>query len=540
MTSKNRVQPDSGADMNARLSVVDGRDHALVTELGPDQIGRGLYEGNPYVLQCHPTPVRLYVDDVAVHPCSPGCYEWVPDFYAGLATISADFADGRSADFLLTISPPQSKASDTQLAEMVDAIRDFDTELLLGDSPAKMRFGKEEIHDAFTSLIQFQRMRRYGPRFVESLRRLTQSPHQGFVSAAQLVPLTRVRQLHPDNLRDRRVSALLTLAQLDADELDSTPVRSRNPVRSVDTPANRSLTALVRRVKARNHSLLESLERGFPGNPGENLPRQPRREAVLRGLSESLAGIARKEPFSVFKGQVQTSAAGLTQIAASPLYQQAYRLGTLALSAGVNGQQVDDLSVCYSWGIYEVWCLITVLTTCRAIASKEPQYTASSWVTSERCYEFEVGADHRLQVHFQAKFPSIAPLKNKACWSISRERYPDILLLDIRGESVRALVLDAKWRSGRNNLFEAMESAHIYHDALRIQGRRPSPCLLLAPGNSDVPEIAADRYMTDHEVGIVFEFLPSGAGVSRLANLVHAWMAGSAPESNQVGDEQKQ
>ena len=73
------------------------------------------------------------------------------------------------------------------------------------------------------------------------------------------------------------------------------------------------------------------------------------------------------------------------------------------------GLLANVVDVCYSWGMYEIVCLITVLTTCRAIASKEPQYTASSWVTSERCYEFEVGADHRLQVHFQAKFPSIAP-----------------------------------------------------------------------------------------------------------------------------------
>jgi len=509
--------------MAARLSVLDGQGQSLLAELGPDEVAKGSHEGSTYVLQCHPSPQRLYVDDVLIPPSKTGGYEWTPGFFAGMATVSVDLAASHTAEFLLSVSPPTSKATDAQLLAMVEAVREFDVNLLVGDSAGKMGFGKEEMHDAFAALVQIQRMRRYGPQFVQALRRLAKTPHQSFVSESQWVPLTRVRQLSPDSLKDRRVAALLVSSQLDVEELESTQVRSRNPVRSVDTPANRTLTALLRRVKARNHSLLESLQQGLPGDPTENLARQPRREEALLGLSGSLLGISLKEPFNAFKGQVQTSAAGLTQIAASPLYQQAYRLGSLALATGLKGEQLDALSVNYSWGIYETWCLFAVLTACGVATGSQFRRTHSTWVTSDVCYEFEVTSSRRLQVHFQAKFPALSPLKGKACWSISRERYPDILVLDIHDESARSLVLDAKWRSGRTNLLEAMESAHLYHDALRIQGKQPGLCLLLAPGLSDVPEIASDQYLTANRVGVIYECLPDGNGQSRLQALINDW-----------------
>jgi len=131
-----------------------------------------------------------------------------------------------------------------------------------------------------------------------------------------------------------------------------------------------------------------------------------------------------------------------------------------------------------------------------------------------------------LELHLQARFPALSPSAGRSCWSISRERYPDILLVEASSTGARAMVLDAKWRSGRQNVLEAMESAHIYHDSLRVNGRLPSPCLLLFPGSPDVPELANADYIRTHEVGAIHGFGIDGPGINDLENQLTSWLLG--------------
>ena len=72
--------------------------------------------------------------------------------------------------------------------------------------------------------------------------------------------------------------------------------------------------------------------------------------------------------------------------------------------------------------------------------------------------------------------------------------------------AIAGLVLDAKWRSGRANILEAMESANTYHDSLRCDGEVPSLCLLLLPGSAEVPALGADSNIVDHSVCAISEF----------------------------------
>ena len=145
-------------------------------------------------------------------------------------------------------------------------------------------------------------------------------------------------------------------------------------------------------------------------------------------------------------------------------------------------------------------------------------------MTSDLAFGLKLSESRTVEIHFQAKFPALAPLSGKSCWSLSRERYPDILLLDVQDTGTRALVLDAKWRSGRGNLLEAMESAHIYHDALRVSGRPPSPCLLLLPGKPEIPALTTDEFIQSNGVGAIYAFIPEGAGIVRLREMLDAWI----------------
>jgi hypothetical protein len=86
-------------------------------------------------------------------------------------------------------------------------------------------------------------------------------------------------------------------------------------------------------------------------------------------------------------------------------------------------------------------------------------------------------------------------------WSISRERVPDLVLVVRRPGAIRFLVLDAKYRTSRSAVLDAMQSAHIYQDSLRIGGRRPDATLLIVPSISDTAWLATPEFHAEHRVG---------------------------------------
>lgn len=143
--------------------------------------------------------------------------------------------------------------------------------------------------------------------------------------------------------------------------------------------------------------------------------------------------------------------------------------------------------------------------------------------SAERAITFALGDGAELEVLFQATFAALKPAGQRTGWSLSLERRPDIVLVLTSKETSRSLVLDAKWRSGRVNLLDAMESAHIYHDSLRVSGAPPLACLLLLPGASAVPELETDAFIHAHGVGVVSSMSVKGDGTHRLEDVLTGW-----------------
>ncbi|MFT5427153.1 MAG: hypothetical protein ACI9ZT_002112 [Gammaproteobacteria bacterium] len=50
---------------------------------------------------------------------------------------------------------------------------------------------------------------------------------------------------------------------------------------------------------------------------------------------------------------------------------------------------------------------------------------------------------------------------------------------------------------------EAMESAHIYHDAVRHGDLRASRSMLLSPNTQEAPELTAEDYIDRNGVGVM-------------------------------------
>jgi hypothetical protein len=65
-----------------------------------------------------------------------------------------------------------------------------------------------------------------------------------------------------------------------------------------------------------------------------------------------------------------------------------------------------------------------------------------------------------------------------------------------------------------------MESAHIYHDALRIEGTHPEFCLLLLPGEGSTPWLAEPAFWRKHSVGAIPKLCKGGRGTEALGVLL--------------------
>jgi len=87
-------------------------------------------------------------------------------------------------------------------------------------------------------------------------------------------------------------------------------------------------------------------------------------------------------------------------------------------------------------------------------------------------------------------------------WSISKERVPDLVLRVDSTDRTRLVVLDAKYRASRSNILDAMESAHIYQDSLRIGSRRPDATLLLLPAGGGAKWLEDPAFQSEHRVGV--------------------------------------
>jgi hypothetical protein len=86
--------------------------------------------------------------------------------------------------------------------------------------------------------------------------------------------------------------------------------------------------------------------------------------------------------------------------------------------------------------------------------------------------------------------------------SISNDRIPDLVLKVEDDGEIRFAVLDAKYRTSRANVLEAMESAHIYQDCLRFKSRRPDASFLLVPSSGGAGWLEDPAFQEEHRVGI--------------------------------------
>jgi hypothetical protein len=508
---------------SASVAKADGIGPTLECEEG--RVISGLFEDTTYVLR--PSKggfCKLFVDDVAVPWLEQG-FVWQAGFFAG--QVSAVFVepDGKERTVWLDVGPAPGKLSGEDFAEMVETIRRFDNRLLLGTSAATSSFGRIGLDGRLTEYVRLSRLLQYGQRFLDAIRKVTEAPHEALASTRDELPLSRVRRLSASAFRDRHLVALaLGYAVPDAD-VNAVRIRAYAPVVSVDTPANRALLALLKRFAATVRRMAVAVETMKLGSDAaEDEPRQARRLEVLRSLQHGANALLRRPPFSGVT-RAETSSAGLTQVSALPIYASAYRWGAASMSGEIGDKVgVDALHISPSWGVYETWCYVKVVELVgQFVPSLRPAHSVVAIADLTLAGELRDGT--LVEVLLQPTFPAVDVGNSRLANSLSRERRPDIAIACCRGGTWHYVLLDAKYRGGRANVLDAMASAHIYHDSLRVGSLKPELALLLLPGPATVKHLDEPTFWREHHIGTASGFSVDSEGTMKVGRLVEGWLS---------------
>ena len=465
----------------------------------------------------------IFLDDEALpQDAITRHFIWKPQFYAGTVEVTLEDLQGHRFTYLLDVAPAPNKLGRQVFEQMLHEVYAFDATLLLGPSAAAQPFGRDPLRMLESPLVALARLRRFGPSFLAAVKALCSRPHRRTELVQAVRAFSAIQRIYPPTLCNDKILALLATEQQGVSTVESIYLETRVPAQTGDTPANRAVKALLLRFRAAVRNVKAAADAcALGGEPEEQLKRKPRRIKLLQEMESSADMLLSSALFQSIS-RADVSAAGLTQLSALPAYSRAYRLGCQALRTGVVGEVKDDaLSISPTYDVYEKWCFVRLHNALRAQFSLDSwTYSAHPAATCELAYAAKLDDQAQLQLLFQPTFPADSVSLGSPCVSISGERRPDILLLLKTANRTRTLILDAKYRSGRGNVLDAMTSAHIYHDSLRINGRAPDLCLLLLPGPPDVPSLHAEPFWLRHCVGAVGNVYPGSPDLG-LAGLVN-------------------
>lgn len=461
--------------------------------------------GGPWVLRIDDEPITQ-VD---------GRWLWKPGFFAGEVRAELVDADGQlSAHYRLDVSPDPDKLGQPRFEALQQEIRLEEPALLPGTEPATTVLGAESpLEGVLEALVAFSRLRHHAPAFVRAIREASLQPRTVTRSARAAVDLHRARRVDAQTIRSLargRGAALALDPERHPDGQDTNaPARADVPWRetTVDCAANRCVVAIIGLVRRRVSEVRECLRAQASADRNETRwaldARLSHRVQLLEGLDAELWRLLRSAPWR-HVSRPEITAAGLNAVAADPRYARVNQLGWKSLRQGVGGASAEDrVWLSPTWEIFERWCFVRLARLVRERFPELQWVRQTSATATGGALAAWVGRGDgvELAVLLQPHFPSRDQSPASPFRSVSRERWPDLVVLAKRGGARRWAALDAKYRRARQYVLEAMESAHIYRDSLRWLGQRADVSLLFVPSEPGAGWLTDPAFHQDERVG---------------------------------------
>jgi len=422
-------------------------------------------------------------------------------------------ADGTiGCTYMLDVAPHASKLGQSSFQRLISEILAEDPSLILGNEPATRPLGPSDPTDNLN--VQYAYLFQHARDLFAALQSIEKRPRRALKATRITVPLSRIRRADGHTAlvmaRNGSLAALTAAATTDITAEERTDWRFDVPfsVESLDCSATRCIAAFTNAVLRRAIQLGVRLEQLAASEADSETrtafrTRWPRRREFLAGLVSNLERILLREPFiSVLRPEV--TAAGLTAVAADPIYARAQRLAWKILRPGTAGARTDSWAwMSPTWELYETWCFVRLRSVLQEIL---PDLTWKSTRVPFATRSFEgTGSLIRARLFWQPVFRhrSSAQTQNEFS-SISKELRPDFAITIDQGSAKRWLILDAKYSQGRQAILDAMYSAHVYHDALRRFGETPFRSFLLLPALGDnIDWLHKREFKGTHGVGVV-------------------------------------
>ncbi|MGX9190982.1 DUF2357 domain-containing protein [Stenotrophomonas sp. Ker107b] len=497
-------------------------------EIAPGSRCGGFQELGVYDFDPLPDHATLFIDEELVEPVvTPAgpVLRWKPGFYAGEVSAELVASSGALlALYRLDVAPDARKLGADLFQQMLDDIHAFDPALLPGTEAAQFNIGVAgELNSV---LLQYARLRRHSDALIKALEAVSARPLSRLQHERKHVPFHQVRRIDARSAR-QLMSRPDTAAVLRGQPHVGASAPLFNVVQSgenLDNPANRALSATLASVRARCDSVAEGLAK-LTASQRDEATRTPlsnrlqRKLEFLQAQSERLCVLSKRSPYANVSRR-EVVAAGLTAISAHPGYSRAYRLGWSTLRPGITGlDREESLWLSPTWEIYERWCFVRIVESLRTVfpslqwkCLRRPTVDVIRWVGT--------GAGVRVEACLQRIAGS--PERSSGLRSVSLRLKPDIVVMVEANGLRRLLVLDAKYRTGRANVLDAMRTAHIYQDALRWKGHRPDCTLLLVPQGGDACWLESPAFHQQNRTGVhVLGFeQPAGA----IENMLAGWL----------------
>ena len=442
-------------------------------------------------------------------------WTWKPGFYAG--TVRAELVDDAGSamgTWWLDVGPDPAKAGGGLFERMVEEISEFDESLLIGDEPARRELGA--VGAEVNPHILFERLRRREMDLYRAVAAVQREPATVLRPRRQFVPYRQVRRADLRTLRVamRDPQACTVLQRERGPQLAFAGRPAAQPrfdvpevERRMDAPVNRCALYLLRALQRRCRDLAEKLEEETK-NEGTSETRTALRRRVARRLEildrieRRLRFAERRSPFRDAR-RPELTAAGLTAVAAHPLYSRFWRVGWEALRRGASLHDPrDPLPIAPTWEVYERWCFVEIA---RLLERWLPELAWSAQREGQSWSRLGRGEDGlEVELWLQKTAASTNGVWRPGLWSVSRECRPDLILRWRREGRSGFVVLDAKYRTSRGRVLDGMaRSAHLYRDALRWGSTGPEASLLLVPDAGAVSWLADEAYVASHGVGAV-------------------------------------
>ncbi len=317
---------------------------------------------------------------------------------------------------------------------------------------------------------------------------------------ARPIPLPAVRRLDAVTARwiaaHPRVGGLVARADEASDD-EPPRVPSRRRETTLDHPANRALRWMLERL-GRSLQRLAARLRDEGQRHQDSLTDATawcaaRSSEVSRAAAHVDALIGRSVLSSIAPSP--PDAAAMATVMNDPRYGRIYRRLRRWIAPRFERDDGADAPIRATFDLYERWCLLHL---CGALKEAFPTFAwrdlrVASADGSERLHGEIALVGHgdggQITLYDNLTFP--AWREGATRYSISTMRRPDFVVAHRDANGVcRWLILDAKYRATVSSISHAMESMHVYRDALRWPeaGGACAAAVLLAPR---VPEGAA-------------------------------------------------